>query len=406
LRSSRGDLKLKHRNLPIRLGKLPLCLRIKHAVFSILRSSLLWYLGALLLTVPHSGAVEAKADLSRFLGQQSCASSGCHGGGAGRDQCIIWKKKDVHTRAHAILANARSQKMVEGLGIQDATKDARCTVCHSPMESVSPALLKSGVKAEKGVSCESCHGPAEKYLLFHTRTDITHEQRVAQGLREVQDLYGRANSCVACHLNVDTEILGSGHPEMLFELDRQMAEQPPHWKDDGAFFGPMAWLTGQATALRELSWKLALGSKDVTLPPRWEALIWLLRQTADGAKQLPSGTKLEFSAVQTAADRLARVASRNQWTEEQASALLKKLAATNAEFRDELQSKEVHRRRAEVLVPAIDRLWRAVKATGKTNDLLEKALLISAKEGGAQEAGFEPARFAAALLQVEVALTK
>jgi hypothetical protein len=357
------------------------------------------------MSVPHSGTAQVKADLSRFLGQQSCASSGCHGGGTGRDQCIVWKKKDVHSRAHAIVGNARSQRMVDGLGIKDASKDSRCTVCHSPMESISPTLLAPNVKADKGVSCESCHGPAEKYLLFHTRKDITHEQRVAQGLREVQDLYGRANSCIACHLNIDSEILTAGHPEMFFELDGQMKAQPPHWKDDGAWFGPKAWLTGQAASLRELSWKLALGSKDETLPPRWEALIWLLRQTQDGAKQLPSGTKLEFATVQTAADRLARVASRNDWTEDSTSSLLKKFAGTNPEFRDELQSKEIHRRRAEVLVLAIDRLWQAVKGTGKTNDLLEKALQISAQEARAQ-AGFDPARFAAGLQQVEVALSK
>jgi hypothetical protein len=360
---------------------------------------------ALTVFAPPSTWAQVRSKPDHFTGQQSCASSGCHGGGVGKDQFVTWQKKDVHSRANSILGNARSKQMGESLGIDDPSKHASCTICHSPMETVAPALLAPDLKPDKGVSCESCHGPAERYLRFHTRLDVTHDQRVKQGLREVQDLYGRANACVACHLNLDSEILAAGHPEMFFELDGQTQSQPPHWIDQGAWFGPKAWVTGQAAALRELSWKLSLGSKDSTLPARWEALIWLLRQTNEGAKQLPSGGKMEFTAIQTAADRLARIASRRDWTQESSMETLKRMVATSNEFRDELQAPDVLRRRAEVLVLGIDRLWVALKANGAKNDLMEKALPIAANEAKAQQ-GFTPARFAAALLQIEVALTK
>lgn len=40
-------------------------------------------------------------------------------------------------------------------------------------------------------------------------------------MRDLRNLYARANACVACHQNVDPEILKAGHPELVFELDRQ-----------------------------------------------------------------------------------------------------------------------------------------------------------------------------------------
>ena len=376
----------------------------KRDVFTSLRITTLSVFGALFL-LPSDTCAQVKINLGHFLGQQSCASSGCHGGGVGRDQRLIWQKKDVHSRAHAILGNAWSKRMAETLGIADATIDARCTVCHSPMESVSPTRLAPGVKADRGVSCETCHGPAEKWLLFHTRTDITHAQRVAAGLREVEDLYGRANACVACHLNIDAEVLSAGHPVLIFELDGQIQNQPPHWKDEGAWLGPKTWLTGQAAALRELSWKSGTSATDEMLLSRWEALVWLLRQTPEGTKQLPAiGNKLDFHAMQSAADRLARIASRSDWNREKTVETLRRITATSGEFRDEFQSQAVLHRRAQVLTLAIDRLWQALKANGAaSNERLEKALEISAGEARGQ-AGFSAPRFAAALQQAEVAL--
>ena len=43
--------------------------------------------------------------------------------------------------------------------------------------------------------------------------------------------------------------IGAGHPEMFFELDGQMVAEPPHWKDEGTWLGPRAWLTGQADVM-------------------------------------------------------------------------------------------------------------------------------------------------------------
>lgn len=329
-------------------------------------------------------------------------SSSCHGGGTGKNQALLFAKKDVHTRGAALLLNTRSQRIAEVLQIPDASRSQRCLVCHSPMQTVPAQRFVKGVLPEKGVSCESCHGPAEHWLRFHTRPDATHEQNVSVGLRELRDSYHRANACVACHLNLDPDIRRAGHPEMFFELDGQMAAQPPHWKNvPGEWGGPAAWLTGQAAALRELSWKLATGT-DTDLTARWRALVWLLRKTESGSAQLPTDTA-SFAAMQSAADRLARAASGETWTKEGTAKLLRSYATLSEDFRTSTADAADLRRRGEVLVLGIDRLWQPLKRSGMSSETLDTALAALNTEARAQDA-FQRERFAAALQQIEVAL--
>jgi len=87
---------------------------------------------------------------------------------------------------------------------------------------------------------------------------------------------------VACHETLDPVILAAGHPKLIFELGTQLLSQPPHWPEGDSWQGPRAWLTGQAVALREQSWKRGDGSG-----PRWKALSWLLRQIQQNEGSLP-----------------------------------------------------------------------------------------------------------------------
>ena len=312
----------------------------------------------------------------------------------------MWAKKDAHTKAHEILGNERSKRMAEAMGLGDPLRSARCTICHSPMEALPASRLAPGTKVERGVSCETCHGPAEKWRLFHTRPDVSHDQNVAAGLREARDFYHRSNICIGCHHVVDAGLIAAGHPEMFFELDGQMAAEPPHWKDEGTWLGPRAWLTGQAAALREISWKLTSASEP-GLVARWKALVWLLRKSETGAS-LPNTD--DFAAMQTAADRVARTASREDWSKDSTLRLLKMYTGLTEDFRDGKNEPADLRRRGEVLVLAIDRLWSALKTNSKlSSENFDKALAILAGEAKRQE-GFDSVRFAAALQSVEAVL--
>jgi hypothetical protein len=159
----------------------------------------------------------------RFIGWQSCATSGCHGGGKGNDQVLTWKKQDPHSRAYGILISERSKRMAEALGIGDAAKSAQCTVCHSPMQSAAPEKIASSLKEPNhGVSCEACHNPAENWLRFHTRPDISHAQRVAAGLRDLESTYQRANTTRPSTQRTPAALAGLHH----FSIRKCMAHQP------------------------------------------------------------------------------------------------------------------------------------------------------------------------------------
>ena len=220
----------------------------------------------------------------KFLGANSCASTSCHGGGgANQNQFLTWSLKDFHSqRPAATLTTARSKQIADALQIKDPTADARCTSCHMPLHEVPENLRGDYFNATEGVSCESCHGPAGSWIRSHTRTDYTRADRTTAGMRDLQNLYVRANTCVACHQVVSPPLLQAGHPELIFELDGQSVAEPKHWSAGKNGSGAQAWLVGQAVALREMSWELA-GEKSPseTEMNRWQGLVWLVERAAE-----------------------------------------------------------------------------------------------------------------------------
>jgi len=267
------------------------------------------------------------------------------------------------------------------------------------------------LKAGTGVSCESCHGPAEFWLRTHTRPDYDHAMRVAIGMRDMKDLYSRANACVGCHQNIDPDIVANGHVPLTFELDDYDTRETAHWKDEGAWLGPRRWLTGQAVALRELSWMLATGKpgpgaaagvKD--MQDRWQALSWVLRKT-DAGKGLPGST--DYTAMQSASDRLARTAATDSWTKPSTMKLLQSLAGTNKEFgKTNAENSSAAAKRGYLLAIAIRRLYLSLKAEGGVQSAnVEKAIdaLFQFAKG---ETDFDGDGYSSMLVQIEVELAK
>jgi hypothetical protein len=308
-----------------------------------------------------------------FVGSVGCKSSSCHGGaGPKRSQYITWSRQDFHTKAFAVLLNSRSERIAEGLGIAGAQSSARCTVCHSPMQSVAPSRLAPAAHPDEGVSCESCHGAAGGWLRGHTRPDWTYNTRVAAGMHDLRNLYVRANACVACHQNLAPEILQAGHPDLFFELDGQSVAEPKHWQDEEPWSGLREWLTGQAVALREMSWALASDPQNNAFSvARWDGLAWLCA-TATSAASIPSPVsqpsstpnRSDFTSMQTQADALARRASTSNWSEGSARSLLVALASAETQFAAKGTANQVLGQRAKRLVLALDRLVNALKNRG------------------------------------------
>src|ERR1700704_7217734 len=117
------------------------------------RSALVQCFFALLSTVAAVPVtVEAAAGRPndvQFVGSAGCKSSSCHGGaGEKRSQYITWTQQDFHARAYAVLVDARSARMAEALRLGSAQTSSRCTVCHSPFQSVNASRLTSSARVD------------------------------------------------------------------------------------------------------------------------------------------------------------------------------------------------------------------------------------------------------------------
>jgi hypothetical protein len=349
---------------------------------------------------------QKQSESAQFVGAAGCKSSSCHGGaGEKRSQFITWMKQDFHTRGFAILTNARSERIAEALnlpptqiGSNAAQTSARCTVCHSPFQAVPVTQRPPNVDPNESISCESCHGAAGTWLRGHTRPDWTYATRVGAGMRDLKSLYVRANTCVACHQNLDADITAAGHPALVFELDSQSVNQPKHWRDaEGS--GVRAWLTGQAVALREVSWHLSMNSNPQALA-EWRALVWLLsRVTASEGTLLPidagaAQAAPDFGRTRQQADALARRAAAQQnLGAEFANRLTRTLTDLDGQFVENAEMpRQVLFLRAQRLVLALERLSDA--ANGTPPGAPRVAELAELRQDLRFAGEFEPARFA------------
>ena len=257
-------------------------------------------------------------------------TSGCHGGaGLDRGAFNIWKTYDPHSNASATLTNGRSRAMASELKLENAEESKSCTTCHSPMRDVDGAKLAASADPhglDKGVSCASCHGPAENWILSHTRPDYPKDALTKLGMRNLDSAYQRANNCVACHQNLSDELVGVNHPPLVFELDGLLVAEPKHWREEGDFSHTKTWLVGQAVALREAA---AQASREPS--GRRDAEI-----KAIGALLKATGTGWDDSRRDTvkAADDFAKKISSSKMGDDQSRAILRRLLTNRAAFED------------------------------------------------------------------------
>lgn len=189
----------------------------------------------------------AASDL-KIMGATSCSASACHGGATADDnQFTLWSIQDKHSRAYEVLFSEKSKLMVQILGQKKPSENDFCLECHATQNQADGHGLKFDL--HDGVGCESCHGPAEKWLEPHTRKGQTHSQNRELGLVDMQNMGARANTCIRCHSGLSHEVYSAGHPELTFELDTFSALMPRHWKTEARWDGARAWLIGQVVLL-------------------------------------------------------------------------------------------------------------------------------------------------------------
>lgn len=208
----------------------------------------------------------------KYMGNASCGGGGCHSepepteqsGQWIGDESTIWSEGDPHAEAYKTLSNEASAAMAGKLGIADAAKSSRCTTCHAM--DVPAAQHGDLFAIQDAVGCESCHGPAEKYLNPHVEAGWTIAKRKELGsdgllkqfgLVDTSDLSVRATTCVVCHLQIDKDMIDAGHPPLEFELyaynyyvSKKGKQFAMHWiEPTGVQQDARLWAVGQAAAL-------------------------------------------------------------------------------------------------------------------------------------------------------------
>ncbi len=193
----------------------------------------------------------------------------CHNGngprGALRSEYTTWVAHDQHARAYDVLFNSKSQTIIrnlnrgrpEGDKLRPAHEDKLCLSCHVRFgydeSKHHPRFTK-----EDGVSCESCHGPAQKWISTHYTDEwkaLSWKEKREKGFANTKDLHTRARLCVDCHVgagdaDVNHDLIAAGHPRLNFEFGAYHANMPRHWsaaKDRARYpaLEAQAWSMGQ-----------------------------------------------------------------------------------------------------------------------------------------------------------------
>jgi hypothetical protein len=222
------------------------------------------------VSLPASGAPLPDESPLRSLGVASCAASTCHGAAEPwkgssvlQTEYHTWLRGDKHARAYAVLLNDRSKAIATKLGLKEpAHRSAICLDCHA--HNVPAARREKEFVLADGVGCESCHGPAQRWIRRHVEKGATHAANVGDGLYPGERVVERARLCLGCHFGnarkfVSHRMMGAGHPRLSFELDTFLRIGPVHYRIDedwtrrkGGWDGVSNWAVGQAVAAQEL----------------------------------------------------------------------------------------------------------------------------------------------------------
>ncbi len=159
-------------------------------------------------------AQEMRCDPGRVLGVEACSK--CHG-----SEVATWRKTP-HSQTFELLSrNPKAREITQKLGLLSVKRNDLCIHCHFTMQTQPDG----NNKAVSGISCESCHGAARDWLATHNdyggpgvkrdsespnhRTERLNNS-TAFGMRNTQNLYAIASSCLNCHTVPQEELVNVG----------------------------------------------------------------------------------------------------------------------------------------------------------------------------------------------------
>lgn len=243
-----------------------------HFVDSNLKKISLWLCASLamaVVSIAHSTALP-QDNGHKNLGNATCGNEFCHEAKVPwktsvvpQTEFFIFASKDPHGKAYKTLLGEKSSSIAKKLGLKKpAHEEKLCLDCHA--NNVAPEQRSRTFRIEDGVSCEACHGGADRWLETHVSGAGDHSDNIAAGLFPTEDPVKRATLCMSCHLNNDKKsvthrMLGAGHPRLVFELDTYTAAEPAHYAVSNEYkkrkvvaTAIQTWALGQAKSVQIL----------------------------------------------------------------------------------------------------------------------------------------------------------
>ncbi|EMI58379.1 cytochrome c family protein [Rhodopirellula sallentina] len=165
--------------------------------------------------VSAAGAAAAPVDPHLVIGSETCVK--CH-----ENEVKVWRSTPHHRTFDELHRRPEAKEIASRLGIRSIKHDGRCVNCHYTQQVDADS---GNVHAIEGVSCESCHGAAARYLDVHhdyggehvTRAMESPQHRserlrrsIALGMRNPVNVYLVAQSCLRCHTTADEELVNVG----------------------------------------------------------------------------------------------------------------------------------------------------------------------------------------------------
>ena len=190
-------------------------------------------------------AEEGPTSPPKYLGVVTCAGSTCHGAGhpvgdarISQTEFLSWHRDDAHAKAYRVLIEDKGQRIAHKLGLENAGTAPECLGCHTTF--VPAEVRGKRFQLSDGVGCESCHGPASKWLGQHVTGEASREDNIKAGMVRTEEPVVRAALCLSCHLGTQEKfanhrLMGAGHPRLSFELDTYTLLQPAHYRVDADY---------------------------------------------------------------------------------------------------------------------------------------------------------------------------
>ncbi|MBL8796847.1 MAG: hypothetical protein JNM56_23300 [Planctomycetia bacterium] len=186
---------------------------------------------------------------AKFLGAGACMK--CHASGpSGNDtddlvlltEFATWRMLDRHSLAYLALESPRGKQIGEALKLDVTKAETGCLACHTM--NFPKDRQGDNFSIKDGVSCDGCHGPAERWLTPHFAQKNewrakTPAEKEALGMRDLRDPAKRATVCLSCHQGDAAEgkvvthaMFAAGHPPLRpVEVAGLSACLPTHWRE-------------------------------------------------------------------------------------------------------------------------------------------------------------------------------